>query len=574
MEVSTVTAQQRRARIIRALSLGILTSGAVASLGAQQTARPGQVPGPRFMVPTFRSGERNLGLQAAEALRERMISDVPIKTLWIVPKTDIDNYLESSGYSKTEALNPNDTRQLAQLLRATEYVEGTITKTPAGGFHVDAAVLMVRGDAMVQPLPPVEATKLDQIAKLIADQVMNARKQMEFVNSCMDLSRQKKYPDALAAARKAIGVYPRSSLARVCIAEVYNEQKLGVDSMIKISEEVLAIHPQNRRALAFAADAYNAKKMDDKYIQALTTLLAADPTNTRLQTTVINALAGSGKADLAKPIVDDAVKQNPGDPQLIRLQWLIYLALKQWKGATAIGEEMVKTDTAAADTGFFTRMAAAYVNDSQPRKAAEMASRGIAKYPNNDNLALLQAQLLRQAGQTQQALEAINKLLARNPKVDNGFLQKSQIQAELKLPPDSIVATLKGAVQAGNDKTTIGGYATTLGQAAYKAGNASKNADDFRHAISYLKFAMETAPTDNAAFLMGVSSLSLGANVLQEANEKKSCELAKEAQAAFNDAQINLPRGGKAFPEPTKQALGSLAQLSSFPDRQIKAFCK
>src|SRR5205814_4622971 len=130
--------------------------------------------------------------------------------------------------------------------------------------------------------------------------VMNARKQIEFATKCMLLQRQSKYAEALKAAQEGIKAYPKSTMSRVCILEVYNSQKLGPDSIIKEAEEVIAIHPQNKRALALAADAYNAKGNDDKYIQTLTTLLAADPTNVRLQQTVVNALGAAKKPELAK----------------------------------------------------------------------------------------------------------------------------------------------------------------------------------------------------------------------------------------------------------------------------------
>jgi tetratricopeptide (TPR) repeat protein len=526
------------------------------------------------MVATFRSAERNLGVQAAETIRERLASDINIQKLWIIPKSDITNTLEQSGYSTTEALNPNDARQLATLLRAEEYLDGAVLKTQAGGFRVQANWLFVRGDGMVQPLPAVEAGKLDQLAKSLSNEFQNAHKTADLVKQCMQMSRAKKYTEALAEARKAITIYPQSSMARVCIADIYSDQKQPPDSMVKIAEEILAIDKQNRRALAFAADAYNAKGLDDKYIETLTTLLSVDPTNTRLQTTIVNALGAAKRPELAKPIIDDAVKQNPGDPQLVRMQWLIYLQLKDWKGVATIGEEMVKTDTAAADTNFFVRMAAAYDVDSQPQKAAELASRGVAKFPNNDNLAVMQTQLLRKAGQTQQALEAVEKLLARNPKAPNAWLQKAQIQVELNQPADSILSSLKSGVDNGEDKNTVAGYATSRGQAAYRAATTSKAPDDYRQALAYLRFAESVQPSENSAFLLGVSSLSLGQQLLTDARDQKSCDLAKEAQNLFVDAQINLPKGGRAFPEPTRQALTGLQTLAPYGDQLVKALCK
>ena len=61
------------------------------------------------------------------------------------------------------------------------------------------------------------------------------------------------------------------------MAEIYNDQKLGADSMISVSEAVLKLHKDNKRALAFAADAYAEKKNEDKQIEALTRLISARP---------------------------------------------------------------------------------------------------------------------------------------------------------------------------------------------------------------------------------------------------------------------------------------------------------
>ena len=113
-EEMTVKARQRHARTLMGLFIGAAASGAFATVNAQtQTLQRGQTAGPRFMVPTFRSSERGLGLQAAEAVRERMGQDFQLKTLWIVPKSDIMTTLVNSGYSTTEALSSNDARALA-----------------------------------------------------------------------------------------------------------------------------------------------------------------------------------------------------------------------------------------------------------------------------------------------------------------------------------------------------------------------------------------------------------------------------------------------------------------------------
>jgi tetratricopeptide (TPR) repeat protein len=571
----TVMARQRHSRAVAGLLVGLMAAGgsAFGTLGAQQTLRRGETAGPRFMVPIFRSTEPNLGVQTAEAIRDKMSSDIPLKNLWVIPKSDIVNTLEASGYSVRDALNANDTKALATLLRAEEYVEGTVTKTPAG-YRIDANIQLVRGDGMVQPLPSVEAPKLDKAADKLADAIEDARKQVEPAQKCMLMQRQQKYGEALKAAQEAIKDYPKSTMARVCVLEIYNSQKLGADSIIKEAEEVLAIHPNNRRALALAADAYNEKHLDDKYIQALTTLLAADPTNIRLQQTVVNALGAAKKPELAKPIIDEAVKQNPGDPSLIRLQYQVYLALKDYKGAAAVGEEMIKTDTAAADTSFFARLSGAYLLAGDTTKAAEAVARGVAKFPKNSGLVLTLAQLQRQRGQLQQSIETLKKALAIDPKTDGAWLQIARTQMDMNAPTDSIIYSLNQAKAAGDSASAVGTYALAVGQTLYKKGVASKQVADYQEAIRVLAFADSLAPRPEAKFLMGATNLSMGNALLQQASQEKSCDLAKQAQAALTDAQIQLPEGGKFNPQAAQQALGQLATLAEYPPKMIKAYCK
>src|SRR5574338_699281 len=96
------------------LALALL-AGAVSQSNAQPQAplRPGQSPGPRFVMPALKGegdGTR-LGLQVAKSFR------------------------------------------------AEELLEGVVTRTAAGGYRVEAAWSLGARDDMVQPLPPVEATK-------------------------------------------------------------------------------------------------------------------------------------------------------------------------------------------------------------------------------------------------------------------------------------------------------------------------------------------------------------------------------------------------------------------------------
>ncbi|MGQ0640345.1 MAG: tetratricopeptide repeat protein [Gemmatimonadaceae bacterium] len=566
---------QRGALTMVALAAGLAAQASLLGAQQQQPLQRGQTPGPRFMVPILRGQEKTLGIQVADAIRERLAGEFLMRTLYIVPWSDIKNTLEASGYSSTEPLNPNDTKQLATLIRADEYIEGTIAREN-GELSADLDMYITRGsEGQVQPLAKVSGARAGDLARAVTKQVEEARKQLPHVSNCFLSWRQNKHAEALAAARKAIEVYPKSSMARVCVLEIYNSRKLGADSIISAAEAVLSIHNDNRRALAMVADAYGEKKNEDKHIETLMKLLAANPTDVRLQERVVRRLGESGKAALAKPIIDEAVKQNPGDPSLIRLQWQVYLALKDWKGAVAIGEEMIKTDTAAADSSFFNALIAAYVNDSQPPKAAEAAARAAAKFTTSASFPAAQAQLLRQAGQLPAALEAINKAIALDGKNSGYYLQQAAIYTEMQ-QPDNSVASLRKALENSADKATVGGMALSAGNQIFRKFNTSKDTTDLMRALPIVLWADSVRTSPTSALLIGAISLSMGNALIQGANDAKSCEMATRAGDFITEAQIALPKaaadeGNRAT---VAQLMTSVQTLSSFPDRQKAAFCK
>ena len=80
--------------------------------------------------------------------------------------------------------------------------------------------------------------------------------------------------------------------------------------------------------------------------------------------------------------------------------------------------------------------------------------------------------------------------------------------------------------------------------------------------------------TPAAAFLLGATHLQKGQALLEQAREKKSCEMAQEATADFTEAQIYIPRGAAEFRDQAGALMGALQQLSPYGDQMVKALCK
>jgi predicted Zn-dependent protease len=549
--------------------LAIATLVASAPLAASAQSRPA-APVPHLMVTTFAASEPGLGVQAAEAIRAQITRNLDDKKLLVISKKDVDATLNASGYSTTESLASNDARALAVLLRADEYMEGTVTKTPAG-VKVDARLVLARDNSIQQPLPSAEAARLDQAAQIVAKNYVAARAQLDAEKNCANLFRAGKYKEAEQAARAGLAKYPNATIAGVCLGNAFNAQN-QTDSVLAVALRILAIDPRNISALRWEADIYQTRK-DPRAIQALTQLLAADPSNDKLRDQVVNDLAASGQATLAVPIIQEALRNNPGEPKLLRTAWLVFLAAKQYDLAVATGADMIKADTAAADTTYFMRTAAAYAAANQYQKAADALAAGAVKFPNNATILMNEASALSKAGNNAAALTAARRAVTLNPKVDGGYAQLALIYGAMN-QPDSVMSIIRLASSNGGDKSTLAKVALSQGNAAYKAGNASKNRADLQRAMLFLKLSDQLDPSKDAKFLLGVSAFSVGQSAITEAQTSKSCPLARLAKESFGTAQENVPAGLESYADAAKQILNAIPQYMPATDEMVKRYCK
>jgi predicted Zn-dependent protease len=559
----------RHYRISRRRSVVALAALAALPIASASAQRNPPAPVPRVMVATFQSADKDLGLRAAEELRNRITRDVDARKLVVIPKVDINKTLEASGYSTTEALQPNDAKALATLLRADEYIEGVAIKTPAG-VKVEARLILSRDQNIGQPLPVAEAANIGQAAAAISKAYQSSRDQLGAEANCYRLFREGKNAEAVAAARAALNKNSSATIVGVCLAFAYNALKQA-DSVVAVSERIVAVDPRNIPALRFLAENYQARK-DPRGLQVLTRLMAADPSNDRLREEVIGELVRSGQAAMAVPIVEEAMTQNPGDPKTLLTGWRVYLAANQFEKALTTGSELIKADTSAADSAYFVRSAAA-ASSINPTRAAEIISQGIAKFPNNTTLLVVQANTLSKAGQNAQALVAINRALAANPRVDGGYAQKALILSSLNMP-DSVLATIKTAAASGSDKKTLAQVALKTGSDAYKAGNASKNRADLQRAVQFLILSDQLEASQDAKFLAGASAFLIGQSAVNEAQDTKNCALARLAKDSFATAQENVPAGLQSYADAAKQLLTAIPQFTPAVDDQIRRFCK
>ena len=236
----------------------------------------------------------------------------------------------------------------------------------------------------------------------------------------------------------------------------------------------------------------------------------------------------------------------------------------------------MKLDTSFADTTYFIKTASAYQADSQFQKAAEAAAKGLQKFVGQQSLTYLQIAALTQAGQNQQALEALDKADAAKIPVENaGFLRLTILQ--LLGRTEEVIPAAKSLIAAGDTSTTLRQIILKNGDDKRKSAQKNNSAEEYDQALlvfAYVDSVSKGQLKAQAGFLMGATYVTYGQLKLNMAQTNKDCAMAKAAKNMFADAQINLPKGGSTAVDAMRQLMGAVMQLDPAADAQIKALCK
>ena len=564
LEVTPLKASFRRYPLVFG-ALGLMLSAARPVVAAAQSR--GSDDSQRILVVVFQSADKALGAKAANAVRDKLAKQYNPKDVWVIPTVDINNTLTASGYPTDEALGPSDARQLAVQVRADQYVDGAVTQVPTG-YRIEARVVLSRDASLAQTLPPAEAASLDRAASMVVASIKEARRQLSGELACYRAFREAKYDVALAAARKTVNENPNGTLASICLGNAYGALKQQ-DSVQAIGERIVARDPRNIPALTWLAEVYRTKN-DARRVDILTALLAADPTNIKLQQQVVNEIAASGHADKAIPFITNLIQNNPGDPQILRTGWLVLLAAKDYERALQVGQELVRVDTAAADTSYYIKTAGVYSALNRAAEAAATLQAGAQKFPNNTTLALAGIQSLIKSGRMAEAAAAARRILATNPKNANANVLLIQALTN----PDEITAAINAAVAAGADPTVLSQLALQQASTAINAAQQSKARADYQRSLMFAQLSDRLATSVDAKYIAGLSAYFIGEGAITEAVKSKNCSLARMAQDNFAIVQTTLPSAGRAHPNEASQILQAVGQYAPSVSQAVKQYCK
>ncbi|HEY4218382.1 MAG TPA: tetratricopeptide repeat protein [Gemmatimonadaceae bacterium] len=565
----------------------VLSLASTPIFAQQQPAQRGGPPGsdtPYILIATFHSSDMKLGVDAADEVRHRVQDEHTAKELYVVPKMNINNTLEASGYRPDSALNASDLMELSKQLHGEFVLDGTATKLPNNGVRIESRLLTRTGtQTLVQPLPPVDGKDVGEAGKSIERSISEALKGMPAYKTCTNDLRAAKYADAVTQAQIGIKAYPGSVLNRLCELSAYSYNKAPADAVIALSNEILALDPTSMIALTNLADSYAQKGDTSKAIETNLRIYRADPTNQAVAESIVAQLANSGAPDKALPIIDSLLKDNPGDAGMVHTKWSVLRRAKQWKDAIATGELLAKLDTTQITVDYFNRMISDAQADSDVAKQNEIATKAAQKFPTDVDFPLLLASNYQKAGQLQQALTAARRATVADPKSANAWLLSIITANSLKMS-DSSGAWAKSAIAAGVSKDQLGAALIGPANDAFQKAQASKLRADWFTALQIAEQVDSIAPTTNSKFFIGVTSYSAAADIMTEVQElikskkkedhAQACTEVKQAEDLFATTSIAMPAGGSVSPPTAGQILGAVQQYGPYIDQFKKTYCK
>lgn len=552
-----------------------------------QRGSPPNAETPYILVTAFKAANKQLAVQAADELRERLKQEHSAKELFVLTKSNIEGTLTASGYPTDSALNTSDLMELAKQMRGEYTTEVSVKKTGVGSaVRVETRVLLRSGQQVIaQPLPAVDAKDVGDAARQVDKSITEALKQIPTYKECQTAFRAGKYEEAAARARAGLAAYPKAAWSRNCLLLALASGKAPPDSMIAAGNELLAADSTNMLALANLADAYLAKAQKPKAIEVMLRMYAIEPNRKTLDG--ILPIIGDDAPEKGIPILKGLIKDNPGDAELVRNLWLLQLRASKFKDALVTGDELAKLDTAAANVDFYNRMIGAAQNDSNAAKVQELAAKGAQKFPKSADFPPILAQGYRRAGQMQQAFAAARKATELDPKDSRGWMLAIYTAKDMN-QMDSVIALTKTAIAAGTDKAQLEPVFLQIVLPAAKKADESKQRADWQALLTLAQTVDAALPLPAWKFYIGLSEFSIGLDALQSADKlgqqtgktakesrAKACVEAKLVEEMWANSTIAMTSGGGGAynKESAGSVMSAIQQYNQYIPKLKTNFC-
>jgi len=305
-----------------------LIAGVAGSASAQLAV---QVPDQKLLVLalTAAPADSATSIALADALRDRIAQLAKYKVL-VITKAKLCEALTASGFPCDVLLDEQQARQLARFLSVSAYLTGSLTRRDAT-LTANVRVIDISSSGMAAGFSIANPGTIPAFAEAIAQRLNTIIRTSEQVRQCTTSRQSGAFARALSAAQKALVIDPTSAGANLCVATVYEAQRMPPDSIIAASTRALKGDPCNSTAWENIARGWQQKGDSLKSIDAFIEQLACEPRNSNRRMQIAQLLRQMKQFPRAVELLDAGLKLVPGDQQMLDLKVRIAIEGSLWR---------------------------------------------------------------------------------------------------------------------------------------------------------------------------------------------------------------------------------------------------
>ncbi|MGH2667799.1 MAG: tetratricopeptide repeat protein, partial [bacterium] len=397
----------------------------VAVAGAAPAQQAATQPTEKVLVLPLAAAAQDsaTSIALADAVRGR-IAQLARYRVAVVPKPKLCEALAASGFPCDGLLDEQQARQLARFLQVEAYVTGLLQRA-GSTLTAHVRVLDIGSSGMAASFTVTNGNPgtTQALAEAIAQRLNTIIRASEQVRECTQSRQRGQFQRALSAAQKALAVDPTSAGAHLCVATVYEAQRMPVDSIIAASQRALKGDSLNATAWENIARGFQHKADTLSAIDAFIHQLQGEPRNTAKRLGIAQLLRQMRQYQRAVDLLEEGLIVARSDPQLIELKTRICIDGSLYRCAVAGMLVQVDRDSALLrDTTFLRSAIGAAQQASDTQALLTFSGAAIRNYANDASFWKARGAAWELAGNPDSAVAAYVKSLAINPSDMNSTL--------------------------------------------------------------------------------------------------------------------------------------------------------
>lgn len=567
------------------LAGGLLAAPAEAQLARPRVARP---DAPKVLVAPFVRDARDsaMSLVVADGARERLRT-AHMDKFALISRANLNNLLTESGFPVDVPIDANNLRLVARHLNARFVLEGSMIRRANDSIMVVARLAEATG-----LLPQAATISLVESAERvgsrtgaeIANRLVEAAGSFDEVAECRRQVDLGNLPNAERQAARALQQFPMNAGAHLCIAQIREAQNAPEDSVIASLGRAYRRDTLATAVMRRLATKYQARNDTANLIDMLKRILTIDFRDNELRISTARLLVGMGRADSAVAVVNQGLEQNPASAELLGVKAIAMAAGDHWDSAAAALILVSEIDTARVDSLFFYRLTNYLRQAGDSAAMLRWTERATEKFPSQLDYWYTIASTKLVRGDSAGAQAAAEGLLRNvpagqedSPAVRGLYARANYVLAMLAQSRRAIDTAMTYADNAVRADSTI---RPSVAVVYLLAGGQARADSNYTRAIELLTRAKEFGAANPrllspAAFQLGIAQFQYGARIDGQAQEGRSCDLARQAKGLIDSSETNIIAGVAANRELANQFLSNyIPAYKQRGDAMIRQYCR